>query len=126
MQESYISLDPERADSMSAQQRARLWNQRVQEACGGEAGNFLATQMGLTFMVGSYTMMRHRGFRLTPISAPKLAGLGGVLAAGALGYTFGSSIASVSMGSPAQYNYLMRNRGAILNGSASFDEQKAQ
>lgn len=43
MQESYISLDPERADSMSAQQRARIWSQRVQESCGGDAGNFLAS-----------------------------------------------------------------------------------
>jgi len=68
-------------------------------------------------MVGSYTLMRNRGFRVTPVSAGKLAGLSGVLLAGMLGFGFGSSIASRSMGDSTQYYYLIANRGAILSGS---------
>ena len=82
--------------------------------------------MGLTFMVGSYTLMRQRGFRVTPLSGARIAGLGGILLAGTVGYTFGSSIASRSMGDSAQYWYLMGNRGAIVGGSAPFDAPRAQ
>lgn len=106
---------------MTSQQRDRVWAQRVQESCGGEAGNALATQMAATFMVCSYTQMRSRGFRMTPVSAGKLAGLGGVFFSGALGYFVGSSIAGGSMGNSDQYYYLIANKRAIVNGSAPLD-----
>ena len=126
MQESYISLDPAQADSMTAQQRNRVWSQRVQEACGGDAGQALATQMGVTFMVCSYTLMRGRGFRVTPLSGSKIVGLGGILLAGSFGYGFGSSVAGRSMGNSAQYYHLMGNKRSIVNGSTSFDAPKTQ
>ena len=107
MQESYISLDPAQADSMTAQQRSRLWHQRIQETCGGDAGKILSTQMAATAMVCSYTLMRQRGFRMTPFSPVKLLGLGGILGAGMIGIGYGSSIACQSMGDSAKYYYLI-------------------
>lgn len=82
--------------------------------------------MGATFMVCSYTLMRGRGFRMTPISAGKLAGLGGILFAGTIGYGFGSSIAGRSMGDPDQYYHLIGNKRSIVNGSTPFDAAKTQ
>jgi len=107
MQESYISLDPAKADSMTSQQRARLWSQRVQEACGGPLGHALGCQMSLTLMVCSYTSMRHKGFRITPLAPSKLPALGGLLLVGICGYGFGTSIAGASMGNSKHYNYLL-------------------
>ena len=55
----------------------------------------------MTAMVGSYALMRGRGFRLTPLSAKSLGGLGGITLADLLGWGFGSSIACRSMGDSA-------------------------
>ena len=111
---------------MSSQQRARIWSQRVQESCGGEAGRHLSSQMAVTAMVGSYTLMRGRGFRVTPLSAKSIGGLGGIVLGGVLGWGLGSSIACKSMGDSAQYYYLMGNRGSIVGGNAPFDARSAQ
>jgi len=99
MQESYISLDPAKADSMSYQVRSRVWKQRVQEACGGEAGLMMANQFGITAMVCTYTIMRGRGFRITPFSASKLPSLAGLILVGFVGANFGSTYARVVLGS---------------------------
>lgn len=121
MQENYISLDPSNAESMSSQQRSRVWQQRVQEACGGEAGRALATQVGVTTMLCCYTMMRGRGFRVMPFGASKLPGVGGIVLSGGLGYGFGSSYAGRALGNSEQYYYLISNRRSIVSGNASFD-----
>ena len=124
MQESYISLDPERADSMTSQQRERVWSQRVQETCGGEAGSALGTQAAWTTMLCTYTMMRSRGFRMTPFAATKIPAIGGVLLAGLLGYGFGSSYASASIGDSVQYYHLLKNKSSIMAGTTPFDAPK--
>ena len=41
MQESYISLDPANAESMTSQQRSRVWSQRIDEANGGQVGTMM-------------------------------------------------------------------------------------
>ena len=98
MQESYISLDPANADSMSAQQRSRVWDQRVKEANGGQAGEMLAHQMGTTTMLLSYTLMRKRGFRVMPLSAKTLPGVAGIALAGMLGWGLGASYGMTVLG----------------------------
>mmetsp|Transcript_27303 Transcript_27303/g.32004 ORF Transcript_27303/g.32004 Transcript_27303/m.32004 type:complete len:83 (+) Transcript_27303:156-404(+) len=82
--------------------------------------------MSATFMVCSYTLMRQKGFRVTPVAASKLAGLGGVFLTGMMGYSFGSSVATASMGNSMQYYYLIGNKGSIVSGSAPFDAPQAQ
>ncbi len=124
MQESYISLDPANAESMSSQQRGRVWSQRVSEANGGQAGEMLAHQMSVTTMLVTYTMMRRTGFRVMPLTPNKLPGMAGIVVAGMLGWGFGSSYGAVTLGNPEQYNYLMRNKSAIVRGEAPFDEIK--
>lgn len=95
MQQSYISLDPERAESMTSQQRARMWSQRVMEATGGKAGNSLGQQVGFTTMVCTYTAMRNRtGFRITPFGASKLPAVAGIFLCGMMGYGYGTSFAA--------------------------------
>lgn len=126
MQENYISLDPDRADSMTAQQRSRLWSQRVHESCGGDAGRVVASQFAVTSMICSYTLMRNRGFRITPFGASKFMGVGGILLAGFFGWGLGSSVGCVSMGNSPNYYYLLSNRRGIINGSAPFDVPKNQ
>ena len=98
MQESYISLDPAHADDMSHQVRSRVWSQRLQEARGGEAGSMMANQFGVTTMLCSYTVMRHRGFRMTPLAANKLPALAGIIVLGGLGAAFGMRYATVALG----------------------------
>ena len=121
MQESYISLDPERAESMSQQVRNRNWSARIQESCGGEAGTMMANQMAFTTMICSYTVMRGRGFRITPFGPAKLPAVGGILMAGLVGGGLGSSYAQVALGDSASYKHLMGNSGAIVRGEASMD-----
>jgi hypothetical protein len=121
MQESYISLDPAQADSMTRQVRTRVWNQRRDESCGGEAGKMLAHQTAVTTMLCTFTLMRQRGFRVMPLTPAKLPGLAGLVVAGVLGSNIGSSYATVAMGNNDHWMYLMVNRSAILNGTASFD-----
>lgn len=70
--------------------------------------------MAWTTMICSYTMMRTKGFRFTPFGASKLAGVAGIVLAGVIGHGYGSSFSMVSLGSSAQYWYLMRNRGSII------------
>ena len=98
MQDSYVSLHPDQAESMTSQQRARVWSQRLEESNGGAAGKALAAQFGATTMLCTYTLMRGRGFRVTPFAANKIPGVGGILLAGLFGSTFGSSYASQAMG----------------------------
>ena len=107
MQDSYVSLHPDQAESMTSQQRARVWRQRVGESNGGAAGNALAAQFGATTMLCSYTLMRGRGFRVTPFAARKIPGVAGIFLAGLLGSAYGSSYASASMGSIENWKYLM-------------------
>ena len=124
MQDSYVSLHPDQAESMTSQQRARVWSQRLQESSGGAAGAALAAQFGATTMLCSYTLMRGRGFRVTPFAASKIPGVGGIFLAGVLGSYFGSSYACASMGNSAQYKYLMLNRSAIVGGTMPLDAPK--
>ena len=124
MQESYISLDPANADSMSGQIRARLFNQRVQEALGGQAGEVLSNQFALTTMLCSYTFMRGRGFRIMPFGASKLPAVAGLLAAGLVGRSFGSCYSMVVIGDDAQHAYLMENRKKIISGALPFDARQ--
>jgi len=98
MQDSYISLDPANADSMNSQQRSRLFNQRKQEANGGEAGTLLANQFGVTTILCSYTYMRTKGFRITPFTAKKVPAVGGLLLAGMIGYRLGSAYSRTVIG----------------------------
>ena len=119
MQESYISLDPERADSMSSQVRRRNWNDRVQESCGGQAGAMMANQCALTTMVCSYTVMRGRGFRVLPFGASKVPAVAGILAAGVIGGGMGSSYAQVALGDSVQYWHLMGRRSGVMAGTSS-------
>ena len=123
MQQSYISLDPERAESMSAQQRSRMWSQRVAEATGGKAGNALGQQVALTTMVCTYTALRTRtGFTITPFGASKLPAVAGIFLCGLMGYGYGTSYAARVMGDNNSYYYLMSNRSAILAGEKAFDQ----
>ena len=121
MQESYISLDPDRADSMSKQVRRQNWHARVQEACGGDAGAVMANQCAMTTMICSYTVMRGRGFRVMPFGASKLPAVGGILMAGVIGGGLGSSYAQVALGDAKQYWYLMGRRSAVMNGNQPMD-----
>ena len=79
------------ADSMSAQQRARVWNQRLSESTGGEAGSVFGAQIAMTAMVCSYTLMRKRGFSILPLSVRTLPSLGGLLLVGFGGNALGKS-----------------------------------
>ena len=124
MQESYISLDPVNAESMTSQQRSRVWTQRIQEANGGQVGEMMGHQMAVTTMLASYTMMRRTGFRVAPLTASKLPGIGGIFLAGVLGWGLGTSYGTVTMGNARQYQYLMQNRSAIVRGDAPFDAQR--
>lgn len=126
MQDSYVSLHPDQADSMTSQQRARVWRQRVDESNGGAAGTALSAQFGVTTMLCSYTLMRGRGFRVTPFAASKIPAVGGIVLAGLLGSTYGSSYASASMGSYEQWKYLISNRGAIISGDMPLDAPKTE
>jgi len=98
MQESYISLDPAHADSMSHQVRTRVWNQRLKEAHGGIAGEMMANQVGFTTMLCSYTVMRHRGFRMTPLSPKKLPALAGLIILGVFGAMVGTRYGTLNLG----------------------------
>ena len=127
MQQSYISLDPERAESMTSQQRSRMWSQRMMEATGGKAGNALGSQVALTTMVCTYTALRNRaGFRLSPFSASKIPGVAGIFLCGLVGYGYGTSFAARSMGDNNSYYYLLNNRDAIVAGDLPFDQADAQ
>lgn len=50
-------------------------------------------------MVCTYTIMRGRGFRITPFSASKLPSLAGLILVGFVGANFGSTYARVVLGS---------------------------
>ena len=126
MQESYISLDPANADSMTAQQRGRVYNSRWQEAVGGEAGSIMANQCTLTSMLISYTVMRSKGFRVTPFNASKIPALGGLILAGYFGHSFGLAYSTTVLGDKSQYKYLMSQRGPILKGTKPFDAPQAE
>ena len=77
-------------------------------------------------MVCTYTLMRGRGFRITPFGAKKLAGVSGVFLTGMLGYCFGSTFAMSALGSEDQYNYLMQNKRSIVSGDAPLDRPQEQ
>ena len=83
-------------------------------------------QTSLTFMVCSYTVMRSKGFRMTPMSAKKLPALGGLLLVGGLGWYMGSTVSTALLGNSANYYYLLKNRSAIVSGAKSFDKPVMQ
>ena len=58
-------------------------------------------------MLCTYTLMRGRGFRVTPFAASKIPGVAGIFLAGLLGSTYGSSYASASMGNYENWQYLI-------------------
>lgn len=126
MQDSYVSLHPDQAESMTSQQRARVWRQRLAESNGGEAGTALAAQFGATTMLCSYTLMRGRGFRVTPFAASKIPAVAGIFLAGLVGSACGSSYASASMGSYESWKYLMANKAAIVKGEMPLDAPKTE
>lgn len=53
----------------------------------------------LTAMIVSYTVMRKKGFRLTPFGANKLPALGGIYLAGWAGWWFGLNYGRNTLGS---------------------------
>lgn len=72
MQENYVSLDPAHAESMTRQQRQRLWLQRLQEQNGGQTGSVLALQFFLTGSLLAYASLKtNNAFRMTPFAASK-------------------------------------------------------
>lgn len=103
--------------------RKRLWKQRFQEAYGGKAGEVLASQCGMTAMICSYTVLRSRGYRMTPLSMRTLPLVSGVFCAGLLGVAFGNAYSKTVLGDHEQKNWLMANKGAIISGTQSMDRQ---
>ena len=69
----------------------------------------------------TYTLLRKKGFTMTPLSAKKLPAMGGILFASIFGSLFGQSFATAALGNNAYKNYLLQNRSAILSGEASMD-----
>ena len=121
MQENYISLDPDNAESMTSQQRSRVWSQRVTESCGGEAGEMFGNQCSITAMLCTYTMMRGKGFRLTPFSPVKIGSVAGLIGVGFIGRYFGTHYAAVNLGDYEQYSHLMQQKRAIIAGTVPLD-----
>jgi len=126
MQESYISLDPAMADMMTSQQRNRVFSQRLTEAKGGDASEYFGMQLGMTLSIMTYTVMRNKGFRITPFNAMKIPTLGGVLFVGCIGNAIGTDFTAGVLGDRSQKSYLHANKSAILAGTASFDKPNTQ
>ena len=93
MQENYVSLDPANADSMTLQQRRRVWSQRLEESLGGKASNVLGIQYGLTAGLVTYASLKRGGFAFAPISGAKTPQYAGILFSSYVAYTFGMSVA---------------------------------
>ena len=93
MQENYVSLDPVNADSMTLQQRQRVWSQRLEESLGGKASNVLGIQYGLTAGLVTYASLKRGGFAFAPISGAKTPQYAGILFGSYVAYTFGMSVA---------------------------------
>ena len=111
MQEKYISLDPEHAETTSALVRSNIYSQRLTEAKGGELSNIVGLNVALTFSSIAYAKLRRNGFRafpLTPSKAPKLAALA---LWGWIGLQFGSSYVLTTLGDSKQYHYLKSSEG---------------
>lgn len=121
MQDRYISLDPENAERTSAQNRAKLYQQRVTEAAGGEVGVLVGTQVGLTAATISYANLRAGGFRVFPYCYKKTPKYAAIAFAGVLGYSFGSTYVFTHLGDREQYSYLLGNRSAITRGEKSLN-----
>ena len=81
--------------------------------------------MMLTTMVVSYTVMRHKGFRLTPLGANKLPAVGGLFLAGLFGHSFGLRYSRKSLDDFDQYEHLVKNASAIKSGTMPFDASKS-
>lgn len=122
MQENYVSLDPVNADSMTLQQRRRVWSQRFEESLGGKSGNVLGMQYGLTAGLVSYASLKRGGFTLAPMSAAKTPQYAGILFSGYVAYAFGVSVTQGQLGDRQQQRYLQRNKRAILSGEKSMDQ----
>ena len=102
MQENYVSLDPINADSMTLQQRRRVWAQRIEESFGGKASSVLGMQYGLTGGLVTYASLKRGGFTLAPISGAKTPQYAGILFSSYLAYVFGMSVVQGSLGDTQQ------------------------
>ena len=74
MQDSYISLNPERTVSEEKAIRSQLYQQRLIEAQGGNASVIVGTQWGMTASLLTYNMISGQGFRMFPISSVNTPG----------------------------------------------------
>lgn len=84
----------------------------------------LASQMMLTTMIISYTVMRQKGFRLMPFGASKLPAVGGLILAGAVSHSVGLCYSRYTLGNRDQLRHLMVNSSAIKSGTMPFDAVK--
>ena len=123
MQDRYVSLNPETAESQDAQIRQRVLDNRSYEALGGEAGARLSTQIGLTAAFWTYLAFRRRGFRASPFAANKIGHYGAFVATYVLGHSFGRAISTETIGDRDYAKYLIENKDEIIKGNKSFDRQ---
>ena len=101
MQENYVSLDPANAESMTLQQRRRVWGQRLEESLGGKSGGVLGLQYGLTAGLCTYAGLKRGGFAFAPICGSKTPQYAGILFSGYLAYALGVSVTQGQLGDSA-------------------------
>ena len=77
-------------------------------------------------MLVSYTVMRNKGFRITPFNASKVPALGGLALAGLIGYAYGLNYGRVVLGNANQFYYLTANSSGIKSGTKPFDAPQVQ
>ena len=102
-----------------------LFQQRTQDAIGGEAGVGIATSFSISAMLFQTGIFKKGGFDVWPLRAQKMPKYGGIACTGALAFLLGCCVTTATIGDTKQLSYLSSNKRAIVRGDMPCDQAPA-
>ena len=123
MQDSYISLNPERAAHEERTIKKRLVDQRRLEAAGGMAGPIFGAQLGLSASFLYYSFMP-KSFSLFPFSPKKFPRYGALVGSFAICYVAGIGFVKNLFGDDVSMTYLAMNKRGIVRGDKPWERAR--
>lgn len=109
-------MDPSAADSLAYQQRKNAFEDRLDEASGGQMRTYFSTQVGLTMFIMNMAMLRKKGFTMMPFKVSKAHLYTQLAFCGVFGAFVGHAMVAGVMQDTQQVEYMLNNKSAILNG----------